>query len=328
MWPTLPPQHPGTVRVADAPTSWSGAEETRRGRVRGGRRPLLISPRAAAAQLVVALWGGRGLARSTAELDPPAHLASEALQRESKAMRNRDSAPGAALVAASRCAAEREPDTRQTTAGQRCSGRKGSRTHDMTHCRKRTGSRPQGGLPVRFGKKATWTLVLGTALTLSALSPDRAGGDRGDRCNACGRPRATSVHARLARHARGRDEPGHGNQRPRRRRGRLEPSRTGRPTGSSGATGRWPTSASSRPGLLLGRGHQRPRATSSGVSGFEDGPRSAVIWRNGAITCARDAARRTGQHRDSRSTTSGTVVGVSQSRIRQPRLRLAERRHA
>ena len=35
----------------------------------------------------------------------------------------------------------------------------------------RTGSRPRGGLPVRWARRATWTLVIGAALTLSAPPP-------------------------------------------------------------------------------------------------------------------------------------------------------------
>ena len=42
---------------------------------------------------------------------------------------------------------------------------------EMTHPRQLTGSRPQGGLPVSWARTATWTLVLGAALALSAPPP-------------------------------------------------------------------------------------------------------------------------------------------------------------
>ncbi len=79
------------------------------------------------------------------------------------------SAPGAAHEAATRCTAKRRPiqtaiDRQPTHAASAA-----ERQEAMADHRQRTG-RPRGG-PVRWARRATWTLVLGAALTLSAPPP-------------------------------------------------------------------------------------------------------------------------------------------------------------
>ena len=183
---------------------------------------------------------------------------------------------------------------------------------EMTHPRQLTGSRPQGGLPVSWARTATWTLVLGAALTLSASPPAgwaAAGATAATPTVAPEPPRYTLVSLgtlggetskALAINERG--------------------EIVGDSSRSDGSTHGflWRNGKMADLGVLAGGDFSSAQGINDhgeivGVSGIEGGPRSAVIWRNGLV-------RALGTLPGGRISiglainAGGTVVGVSQSR--------------
>ena len=175
----------------------------------------------------------------------------------------------------------------------------------------RTGSRPRGGLPARWARRATWTLVIGAALTVSAPPPAgwaAAGATAAAPTVAPEPPRYTLValgtlggatSQALAINERG-DVVGDSSR-------------------SDGSTHGflWRDGKMADLGVLPGGDFSsaqdiNDRGEIAGVSGFARGARSAVVWRDGKI-------RALGTLPGGKISiglainAGGTVVGVSQS---------------
>ena len=182
----------------------------------------------------------------------------------------------------------------------------------MTHRRQRTGSRPRGGLPVRWARTATWTLVLGAALTLSAPPPAgwaAAGATAATPTVAPEPPRYTLVSLGTLG--------GETSQ-------ALAINERGDVVGdSSRADGSthgflWRNGKMADLGVLAGgdfssaEGHQRPGRDRRASRGSKEVERSAVVWRNGRIRALGTLPG--GQVSIGLAINAGgTVVGVSQS---------------
>jgi probable HAF family extracellular repeat protein len=182
---------------------------------------------------------------------------------------------------------------------------------EMTHRRQRIGSRPHGGLPVRWARTATWTLVLGAALTLSAPPPAgwaAAGATAATPTVAPEPPRYKLVSLGTLG--------GETSQ-------ALAINERGDVVGdSSRADGSthgffWRAGKMADLGVLAGGDFSsaqdiNDRGEIVGVSGIEGGERSAVIWRNGLVRALGTLPG--GQVSIGLAINAGgTVVGVSQS---------------